>query len=216
MLNRRAFLVQLAALTGSTVVWPTTAVAAPSQQKLETLMTVPLARPDDWNAVEFNLLRGNAGAVPLTYLAELNAPDSDKQYLGMHLPYLPRVEKTLLPKGFIALMWGDAAKGQVPHPQAPADAARRFPGHWFDWIRLRKSGNGNFKEVESRYGNWPQVQASDNGAYAVYGKGSLTEDEGRNTIYLAALPPDVAPNDTLRVWGHCRLHGEYVDFLKLG
>jgi hypothetical protein len=70
-------------------------------------------------------------------------------------------------------------------------------------------------ELESRYSEWPGISPDDNGAYAVFGGGEITDDAGKNTIYLAALPPGVVSGDTVRIWAHCLTHGEYVDFITV-
>jgi hypothetical protein len=212
MLKRRELLVRLAALGGGMVMLPRLTGAAPFEAKLNTLMQVPVSPPADWNAVDFNRLRGNAGAVPLSYLEAINAPDSDRKLLGQHLPYLPKLPSGVVPAGFIAVMWGDPAKGREQHPQATAANGK---GHWFTWIRIRKAKEGNFKEAESRYGGWPVGKPTDTGSYAVAGGGGITANEGRNTVYLAALPADVIPGDMLRIWGNCTLHGEFVDFVPM-
>ncbi len=216
---RRKFFVHLTALTGGILLFPrlTRYAVAQSkpQDKLSALLQVPLAKPTDWDPVGFNRLRGNAGAVPLLYLEDINSPDSEKKYIGQHLPYVPKTNPSQVSKGFIALMWGDPSKSHVRHPAAPPDPSTQFKGHWFDWIRIRKSTSANSPEVESRYTGWPQANPGDSGAFAVLGGGDITADEGHNTIYLAALPKDVKPGDTIRIWGHCLQHGEYVDFLTL-
>lgn len=43
----------------------------------------------------------------------------------------------------------------------------------------------------------------------------LMAENGKNTIYLVALPSDVGPGDTVRSWAHCLTHGEYIDFLAV-
>lgn len=213
MLKRRELLIRLAAVGGGMVMLPRLTVAAPFEAKLNTLMQVPVSLPADWNAVDFNRLRGNAGAVPLNYLEAINAPDSDRKLLGQHLPYLPKLPAGAVPAGSIAVMWGDPAKGRERHPQATGNGNGK--GHWFNWIRLRKAKEGNFKETESRYGGWPAGKPTDTGSYTVAGDGGITADEGRNTVYLVTLPADVAPGDVLRIWGNCILHGEFVDFVKM-
>jgi hypothetical protein len=219
MPKRRKFLVQLATLTGGTVLFAQLIIPASAQDqpqdKLNALLDVPLTKPADWDPIEFNRLRGNAGAIPETYLADINGPEGDKKYLGQHLPYIPKIQPALVPKGFVALMWGNPAKGYTRHPAAPPDPSRKFEGHWFNWIRIRKAVAGEIQEIESTYTNWPKTNPSDTGSYAVFGGGNITADEGKNTLYLAALPKDVVPGDMVRIWAHCLLHGEYVDFITL-
>lgn len=218
---RRYFFTRLTVLTGGALLLPQVVRSAPAappakfQDTLNSLLQVPLAKPADWNAVDFNRIRGNAGAAPLTYLEDINGPDSEKKYIGQHLPYVPKSNPPPVPNGFIALMWGDPSKGYARHPAAPPDPGTQFKGHWFDWIRIRKATAADSPEVESRYGGWPQPNPGDSGAFAVLGGGDIKADEGRNTVYLAALPKDVKPGDTIRIWAHCLQHGEYVDFLTL-
>ena len=219
MPKRREFFVQLVTLASGVVLFPQFAFSAPAQAepqgKLNVLVDVPLTKPADWDPIEFNRLRGNAGAIPLSYLEDINGPDGEKKYLGQHLPYIPKINPSPAPKGFVALLWGDPSKGYARHPQAPPDPSAKFQGHWFDWIRVRKATAGTNQEIESKYTNWPVPNPSDSGSYAVLGGGNITADEGKNTIYLAALPKGVVPGDTVRIWAHCRLHGEYVDFIKI-
>ena len=131
---------------------------------------VPLTRPEGWDPVAFNRVRGNAGAVPESYRDAINAEDADTQALGMHLP---------------------------------------------DWIRLRKATSNEAQEAESTYSNWPRTGIGDTGDYLALRGQNPAAEEGRNTIYLVALPKDARAGDLLRVWGHCILHGEYVHFLPL-
>ena len=65
------------------------------------------------------------------------------------------------------------------------------------------------------YASWPAGGEGDAGGYAVLGGGDITADGGRDTVYLARLPADVKPGDTVRVHAHCLYHGEYVDFVQL-
>jgi hypothetical protein len=216
---RRQFLGQLAALTSSVLLLPRVAVSSTDEEildeTLDNLLEVPLTKPADWDPIAFNRLRGNAGAIPVEYLAEINGPDGNTKHLGKHLPYIPEVDVSLIPLGFVALMWGNAAKGYARHPNAPPNPTNNYQGHWFNWIRIRKATADDAPQMESTYSHWPATNPSDTGAYAIYNDGDITDEDGKNTIYLAALPPAVAPGDTVRVWAYCLTHGEYVDFLTL-
>lgn len=226
--NRREFLEKTAILSGGFLLFPlvtacekatdssseadATAVAGGKGQHP---LSVPLVKPAGWDPVAFNRERGNAGAIPASYLPDINGPDGEMAHLGKHLPYLPAVDPAGIPKGFIALMWGDPAKGHVRHPNAPPNPANDYEGHWFNWIRIRKS-SGNWQETAvSTYSGWPQSSPEDSGRYAIFGRHRLTDDAGIHTIYLAALPPGVSRGDTLRIWGHCLTHGEFVDFIRI-
>ena len=176
---------------------------------------VPLTRPEGWDPVAFNRVRGNAGAVPESYRDAINAEDADTQALGMHLPYVPVIERGRVPSGFLPLMWGDPAQVHPPHPHARRSPANQNQGEWFDWIRLRKATSNEAQEAESTYSNWPRTGIGDTGDYLALRGQNPAAEEGRNTIYLVALPKDARAGDLLRVWGHCILHGEYVHFLPL-
>lgn len=176
-------------------------------------MAVPRSRPADWDAVAFNRDRGNAGAIPDSYLPKVNGEDGESAHLGKHLPYVPG--EVTVADGKLALMWGDPTKGHVRHPQAVPSANNNNEGHWYNWIRVRKAVDAPADEAETRFSAWPEAAADDSGAYAVQGGGDITEDSGKNTVYVVALPPDVGPGDWVRIYAHCLTHGEYVDFLRL-
>ncbi len=215
MLNRRTFIKKASLITGHCILLPTTSWALTPTPI--ALPDIPFELPADWNPIAFNRTRGNAGAIPESYLADINGLDGESQHLGKHLPYQPDIDSSLIPKGFIALMWGDPAKGHARHPNAVRGADNNHEGHWYNWIRIRKAvaESASVTEIESDYSDWPVIGANDKGAYAVYGGGDITADAGKNTIYLAMLPPDVTFGDTIRIWAHCLTHGEYVDFLTL-
>lgn len=175
----------------------------------------PLSRPDGWDPIGYNRERGNAGAIPDSYLGSINGPDGETSHLGKHLPYIPEVDPETVPDGFIAIMWGDPDKGYAQHPNAPRGEDNGWEGHWYDSIRIRKSTADEAEELESTYADWPGLGEGSSGAYAVFGGGEITADSGKQTIYLAALPADVGPGDVVRVHAHCLTHGEYVDFLQL-
>ena len=176
---------------------------------------VPLTRPEGWDAMTFNRDRGNAGAIPDTYLDDINGPNGDAGHLGKHLPYIPDVDPALVPEGFVALMWGDPEKGHVRHPNAAANPETGYIGHWYNWIRVRRAVDGDSDEIQSTFNAWPSPQADDSGTYLVHGGGDIMADTGKNTIYLVGLPDGAAQGDEIRVYAHCLHHGEYVDFLTI-
>lgn len=162
-------------------------------------LVVPNKRPAGWNPIEFNLKRGLAGAIPTSYHASITGPDAAKLHIGKHILYNSPLDKTLVPSGFIALMAGDFTRGYAKHPAAAT--------HWYDSISIVKEGTSQV--IKSTFAAWPV------GNYLVLGGGPIEDATGSNTIYLAALPPGVNLGDTIRVAGHCNIHGEYVDFITL-
>ena len=199
-------------------------LSPPPKGKAEALATpprvgnkkgVPLTKPADWDPLAYNKKRGNEGAIPHAYLPSINGPDGEKKHLGKHLPYVPKLDGVVLPAGYLALMWGDPAKGYAKHPNAKEGAESYALGHWYDAIELRKASQDDVPAVKSLYSGWPTVGASDSGKYLAFGGGQVEDEGGKNTIYLAKLPPDLAPGDTVRVFGHCCYHGDYVDFVTL-
>lgn len=218
-LDRRAFLRTLghgaavAFLAPTLVACSTDEPAAASTSGAETPpdpLAVPRARPEGWDAIAFNTARGNAGAIPETYWPQINGPDGPLQHVGKHLPYVPSTGVDAVPQGTIALMWGDPALGRARHPNAVRSDANGYQGHWYNWIEIRKAGEGTAEITRSTFAEWPM---STERSYLVQGGGDITADAGKNTVYLAALPPDVRPGDLVRVQAHCLTHGEYVDFL---
>jgi hypothetical protein len=175
----------------------------------------PTAKPDGWDPIAYNKERGNAGAIPKSYHDSINGPDGDNKHLGKHLPYQPKAPAKMVPEGFIAIMWGDPDKGYAKHPNAKKGPANKGEGHWYNWIKIRKAGEGEAEELQSEYSDWPGTGEGDSGKYAVFGGGKIEDDGGKNTIYLAGLPKDLKAGDTIRIWAHCLTHGEYVDFLTL-
>lgn len=213
---------RLSAATGALVMAPLLsrcgspgANAREASETATSLPALPLARPDDWNAMDFNRERGNAGAIPATYLVDINGPNGDTGHLGKHLPYIPDVDPALVPAGFIALMWGDPDKGHVRHPNASANPATGYIGHWYNWIRVRRAVDGDSDEIQSTFTAWPNPETGDSGSYLVYGDGEITADTGKDTIYLVGLPPGIDQGDEIRVYAHCLHHGEYVEFLTV-
>lgn len=223
--SRREFVEQIAAASGAMVLvpWVTSCGSSGSQMdgpqlegasEFEDMVDPPLAMPADWDPLYFNRNRGNLGAIPESYLRDINSDDGDTQHLGKHLPYVPP-QNAPVPPGYMAVMWGDPSRGNARHPNAPRNESNNFEGHWYNWIRVRKATEDQAEELESNYSDWPGIDEEDRSGYAVFGGGELTGDDGRNTIYLAALPTDVQPGDWIRVWAHCLTHGEYVDFLQV-
>lgn len=223
LIDRRNFLQRLAAATGAVVLVPSVSACGGSQASSEptsqaaSSMTpaVPETEPADWEPISFNRERGNAGAIPDSYLPSINGEDGETAHLGKHLPYVPDTDGLEVPAGYIAIMWGDPDKGHTRHPNAPRNESNNNEGHWYNWIRIRKADDPSSQELESSYSEWPGIDPSDNGAYAVYGGGDITEDSGKNTVYLAALPEGVSSGDRIRVYAHCLTHGEYVDFITV-
>jgi len=228
--TRRQFIKRVALATGGVVLVPVAASCGGGAKKVSDpgtgpapsdgpssaeLPEVPTTKPADWDPIAFNRTRGNAGAIPETYWPSINGADGVAGHLGKHLPYVPEAGATVVPEGFIALMWGDPGKGYKRHPNAVKSAANQNQGHWYNWIKIRKAVDGEAVEVAAVYSDWPAVADGDNGSYAVSGGGDITGDGGKNTIYLSALPADVGPGDTVRIWAHCLTHGEWVDFLVL-
>ena len=163
-------------------------------------LSLPNRRPENWNPIEFNLKRGLAGAIPETYHASITSADGPLLHIGKHTPYIAPIDKSLVPQGYIALMMGDFTRGYAKHPAAAT--------HWYDWISILKEGSTSGPKY-SVFAAWPT------GNFMALGGGTIDGDTGKNTIYLAALPDGVKPGDTIRVVGHCNLHGEYVDFITL-
>lgn len=231
MRDRREFLRLFAAATGAVVVLPVATNCRPSGREADreglnpagpgvrlsegAMLALPLSRPEAWDPVAFNKIRGNQGAIPGSYLPKINGVDGVQKHLGKHLPYRPQIDASLIPGGYIALMWGDPYRGYAQHPQSPK-ASENYPrGHWYDWIRIRRAVEENCEEVESSYSNWPKPLEGDSGLFVASDAGSLLSNGGRNTAYLAKLPADIVSGDSLRIYGHCLYHGEYVDFVDV-
>jgi len=213
--NRREFLQDLAKVAGAIVLVPAVTPVVFGQDSKPAVPVggpIPSAPPKGWDPIAFNKKRGNAGAIPESYHASINGKDGPKKHLGKHLPYQPALDAKLVPGGFLAIMWGDPKKGYAKHPNA-AKSAKKPAGHWYNWVRISKVGGG--EELQSNYTSWPGTAKGDTGAYAVSGDGKITEDGGRNTVYLAALPKGVKKGDTIRIYAHCLTHGEWVDFMTV-
>lgn len=222
--SRRQFLLHLSRLTGAVVLMPSVSACSgapaqptsmPSASAGSPVETLPRTAGPDWDAFAFNRERGRAGAIPESYLDDILSASGDTDHLGKHLPYVPAFDPATAPEGYLPVMWGDPDKGHARHPNAVRSEANNHEGHWYNWIRVRKATEDDAMELESRYSDWPGTTQDDTGAYAVFGGGEITDDAGKNTIYLAALPPDVQSGDVVRIWAHCLTHGEYVDFLTV-
>lgn len=213
MRTRRQFLHQMTGMAGAMIVFPVFYSCSPSPGT--ALDDIPFSKLANWDPIAFNRKRGNAGAIPESYLDDINGPDGEKKHLGKHLPYLPEIDSPAATKGFIPLMWGDPSLGYVRHPNAVPGPDNNNEGHWYTWIKIRKATPMWAQTAESTYADWPEAKDPSTGSYAVYGGGDIREDSGKNTIYLAKLPPDVKPGDRVRIWAHCLRHGEYIDFLTI-
>jgi hypothetical protein len=199
-------------IAGVTLLVPSTVACVGKRSEDAGAGALPTARPGAWDPVTFNRLRGSAGAIPEEYMAEINGEDGVTEHLGKHLPFVPASARA--PLGMLALMWGDPSLGYARHPNAPVSPDEPT-GHWYDWIRLRRSIEGPAEELESRFSAWPVGGAGDNGRYAALQGTDPADDEGRNTIYLAVLPSGVQPGEWVRVHAHCLTHGEYVDYVRV-
>lgn len=220
---------QLAAATGGVVLLPTISACTTGGQQVRGKMagandpgslalvtTVPLAKPTSWDPIAFNKARGNAGAIPKSYLPAINGPDGVHKHLGKHLPYLPTIDASSVPAGMIPIMWGDPQKGNAKHPNAARGPANNNEGHWYNWIKIRRAVEGEAEEVTNSYPEWPGTAEQQKDHYIAFGGGEITADSGTNTIYLAKLPGDLKAGETVRIYAHCLTHGEYVDFLTIG
>jgi hypothetical protein len=236
--DRRSFLKQIVAVTGGVALAPVVVACTGGTQggkttggtlgkkagkvadglgkggPLTTSVPVPKTKPAVWDALAFNKARGNAGAIPKSYLPSINGPDGEKKHLGKHLPYQPTIDAKSVPTGHIAVMWGDPQKGYAPHPNARKDAAKNYPGHWYNWVRIRKAVDGDAQEKESTFADWPGT-GEEAKKYVAFSGTDVTAASGKGTVYLVALPADVKKGDTVRVWAHCLTHGEYVDFITI-
>jgi hypothetical protein len=228
--KRRDFLKQIAAVGGGVVLLPLVSSCATSESaggkkttpppggkaSQPAKIEVPMAPPTGWDPIAFNKKRGNAGAIPKSYLPSINGEDGVKKHLGKHLPYIPgSIDRSTIPAGYVPIMWGDASKGYVKHPNAPKNDAKGYVGHWYNWIKVRKAVAGEAEELKNSYSDWPGSPDLQKKYYLVEGGGDLTANKGKNTIYLVALPKDVQSGDIVRIWAHCLTHGEYIDFIKV-
>lgn len=194
------------AVLGPTVVACVDSVPA-TTTNASAVDALPRTAPTDWDPIRFNRDRGNRGAIPEAYRAQINGQDGELQHLGKHLPYVPAALAVQPSPEWLPLMWGDPKKGYARHSQSET--------HHFDWIRVRKATETETHEVESRFTAWPKPLPTDSGSYAAEEGQDPTALQGKNTVYLVHLPGDVRPGDTVRVHAHCSTHGEYVDFVKV-
>jgi hypothetical protein len=221
--ERRDFIKWIGGGTGLVLISPIVSACASSKGTQSSVVhperrgmpQIPEVRPLKWDPIAFNRDRGNAGAIPESYRESINGPDGRTKHIGKHLPYLPEVDPALVPSGFVAIMWGDPAKGYTKHPNSSKNEDTGYAGHWYSWIKIRKASGGAAEERETIFDNWPAPRGEGSGQFAVWGGGEITDDTGKKTIYLARLPTDVIPGDEIRITGHCINHGEYVDFLTL-
>lgn len=218
-LSRRELLGRLALATGALVLLPQSiACGGKRAQNVVTPLApeveIPKAVPLGWDPIAFNRLRGESGAIPEAYLNDVQSPSGEWEHVGQHLPYVVTLEGGV-PEGFLALMWGDPQKGHARHPQEPRGPSNQFEGHWFRWIRVRKATIHDVDEVQSTFTDWPTPRATDSGDFALASGDDILADSGKNTVYLVALPPELAPGDLVRIHARCTLHGEYIDFVQI-
>lgn len=214
LVDRREIL-RYAGVTGITLLVPTAVACVhgrPSSSPATRSGALPVVRPPAWDSVPFNRERGRAGAIPPPYMAKIDAEDGVAQHLGKHLPFVPVGVRA--PLGMLALMWGDPSLGYARHPNASTTADDPI-GHWYDWVRVRRSFDGPAEEVESSFSAWPRGGGDDTGRFVAQRGADPADDEGRNTVYLATLPSDAQPGEWVRIHAHCLTHGEYVDFLRV-
>ncbi len=217
-MKRRTFMKEMAAaasVAGAVFLLPslTSCSSDGSRTVAGDPLALPKVKPARWNAVAYNKDRAFAGGAPATYHSAIAGPDGDKKHVGKHLPYLPTFDKT--PDGYLAVMFGDESKGYARHPNSAAVPELDDAGHWYDWIEIRKATEGQAKVVKSSYSSWPLNAQGDNGQLASFTGKDLSDNKGRDTVYLAALPSDVKPGDTIRVTGHCKMHGDWTDFFTI-
>ncbi len=214
MLDRRHFIKEMALLSGAIILVPsiTSCSGKPGRASNDPL-ALPGAKPADWDEIAFNTKRALAGAAPKSYHGAISGAGGDKKHVGKHLPYLPKIEKT--PDGYLAVMFGDESKGYARHPNSEANADLEDTGHWYDYITIRKATDDTAEEVKSAYSSWPKISKADNGQYAVFSGKDITANKGKETVYLAALPKDVKKGDMIRIAGHCKNHGEWVNYFTL-
>lgn len=193
------------------------AASAPAEAAAKPTVTggapagVPITRPSDWDVVVFNTKRGEAGAIPESYMKKIKGPDGLQKHLGKHLPYQPEgMPEDRNKEGYLAIMWGDPKLGYTMHPNAPKSADNP-DGHWYNWIRVAIEGNEG-SELETTIGDWP---VDGNGLIVGFDDPDPAANSGKNSVYLAQLPSGAKSGDVVRIWAHCLTHGEYVDFVKL-
>lgn len=220
--NRRTFLQQsavagLALPTLGSVISGCASTATPASAPAVTGGTpagVPITRPSTWDVVAFNTARGDAGAIPASYMEKIKAADGLPQHLGKHLPYLPSgVPADRVPADYLSIMWGDPKLGYTMHPNAPKSESNP-EGHWYNWVRVALEGNEG-SQVETRFDDWPKCTDAVKGQLVGFEDPDPSVNGGKNSIYLAQLPAGAKSGDVLRIWAHCLTHGEYLDFVTL-
>ncbi len=199
----------------SIYLWIVTAVLLIGCSPKNGVPGIPDEKPADWDAIQFNYQRGiYGGAIPKSYHKDITSKDGEKNHLGKHLPYVPALTRGRVPAGFLPIMFGNPALGYTPHPNAPRSASDP-DGHWYTWIKVRKSTPAVAKEMTTNFDDWPTPSGKVNGKIIAYQGEDPSADKGKNTVYLVQLPEDVRPGDTVRVWGYCLNHGEYLDFVRI-
>ena len=172
----------------------------------------PTTRPETWDPFQYNFLRGDAGFIPPGYLRQTRGPLSFKVIAGEHLPYRIETPAAKMADGVLGVMFGDPEKGHIRHPSSPRDSDDPV-GHWVDWVKIMKVGGA---QVETRFDNWPVCSEMVQGRFVPMVGDDPSADGGRNSVMLVRLPEETRQGDELRIWCHCRGHGEYVDFMKVG
>ena len=61
-MTRREFICQMVGVSGTMLVFPMLTSCISSQD--DVLHNIPYRKPEDWNPITFNQIRGNAGAIP--------------------------------------------------------------------------------------------------------------------------------------------------------
>jgi hypothetical protein len=189
---------------------------APTETPAAEPPSVPLERPAGWDALAFNKRRGNAGAIPASYLDDINGPDGDARHLGKHLPFLPALDPgSSCPAGMLAIMWGDPSKGYARHPNA-ASTEENPEGHWYNWIRLRKATAGDTSgRSRATTGAGPRSNPETMAPTRLARATTLRVMAVRTPSTWRSSRPTWVPGDLVRVHAHCLTHGEYVDFVQL-
>lgn len=219
-LSRRELLTRALVAMGGVVLAPALASCGKNRasetmlRPWEVNLPLPKTIPAGWDPVTFNRLRGEQGAIPAAYLSDVRAAGGERRFIGMHLPYVVKPAAGV-PEGFLAVMFGDPEKGYAAHPHASHDLEAGEPGHWFQWIRLRKAVALDTDEVQTNFSSWPEAASADSGRFISVDGSDLHASNGERTAYLVRLPQDVKSGDIVRIHAHCRLHGEFVDFLRV-
>lgn len=214
-IDRRSLLRRLAALGAAPALAAACGGARPAPidpAERAAYALPPVTPPAGWDPIAYNLARGRVGYIPPDYLAEVKGPGGFAVIVGEHLGYAVQHEAVKLSEGRLALMFGDPRRGHVRHPNSPRTKSD-LVGHWVDWIRVRAVKGG--EEVETRFDDWPVCSSLVQGRILPRVGNNPADDSGRNSVFVAKLPEGVAVGDQLRIWAHCRSHGEYVDYANL-